>query len=360
MPNRKRIFICALDWGLGHAARSLAIVRYLREQNYEVHVGGGEKVLKVFENEFPDLVQHTLPKVSPVYTRKKAWLVPFLILQIPYLFFQVIKEYFRIKRLAKEFSFDIIISDTRFGAFGTNVPSFYITNQPRVVLPRRFKIFSNFFTRMHQWLIAKYDYCLISDEVPPLNLGGYMTDVKLKSPSEHIGIITRLDVLEGNTQKDYLLCILSSQEPQRTMLEDSLMKQIKYIDKRVTFVRGLPLHAPRLNVDVPENCEIIQYVSAKKISQLLTEAELVICRPGFGSLLDLAALGKKALLIPTPGQSEQEQTAAHVKNRGWFYSVEQAGLDLKKAIEDAKKYSPPVYKTNRGLKRIQELIEQHI
>jgi hypothetical protein len=54
--------------------------------------------------------------------------------------------------------------------------------------------------------------------------------------------------------------------------------------------------------------------------------------------MDLAAFGKKALLVPTPGQPEQEYLAKRLKKNGTFYSVTQNKLDIKNDIPKALTY----------------------
>ena len=44
--------------------------------------------------------------------------------------------------------------------------------------------------------------------------------------------------------------------------------------------------------------------------------------------MELVALKKPALMIPTPGQTEQEYLAQHFASTGLFYTAQQHGLDL--------------------------------
>ena len=60
----------------------------------------------------------------------------------------------------------------------------------------------------------------------------------------------------------------------------------------------------------------------------------MICRSGYSSLMDLVALQKKALLIPTIGQTEQEYLAAALARQNRFISQHQDALDLQKAFAE--------------------------
>ena len=53
--------------------------------------------------------------------------------------------------------------------------------------------------------------------------------------------------------------------------------------------------------------------------------------------MDLAVMRKRALLIPTPGQSEQEYLAGHLSKQGLFFWRKQALLDLEKDMAEALK-----------------------
>ncbi len=59
----------------------------------------------------------------------------------------------------------------------------------------------------------------------------------------------------------------------------------------------------------------------------------------------LVALEQKAILVPTPGQTEQEYLATYLKQKEIFYSTTQAGFSLQNAIAAAADFAckiPPV------------------
>jgi hypothetical protein len=51
--------------------------------------------------------------------------------------------------------------------------------------------------------------------------------------------------------------------------------------------------------------------------------------------MDVAVVGTKALLIPTPGQIEQEYLSKYHNTLGTFYSVTQDAIDLKSDVKIA-------------------------
>ncbi len=70
---------------------------------------------------------------------------------------------------------------------------------------------------------------------------------------------------------------------------------------------------------------------------MLNRAKLVISRSGYSTLLDLAVLGLKALMVPTPGQIEQEYLSIYHNQKSTFYSVKQNNIDLCEDIKIANK-----------------------
>ena len=53
--------------------------------------------------------------------------------------------------------------------------------------------------------------------------------------------------------------------------------------------------------------------------EIICSSEMIICRSGYSSIMDIYFLRKKVLFIPTPGQTEQEYLAKHHKD---LYGIE--------------------------------------
>jgi UDP-N-acetylglucosamine:LPS N-acetylglucosamine transferase len=96
-------------------------------------------------------------------------------------------------------------------------------------------------------------------------------------------------------------------------------------------VRGLP--STQKIEPLPGALENIQFLGPNELSEVIAASGLVICRSGYSSLMDLKHLGKKAILIPTPGQPEQEYLAHRLREDPQFEVYPQDQLDLSTAIE---------------------------
>src|SRR5690606_20574773 len=84
----------------------------------------------------------------------------------------------------------------------------------------------------------------------------------------------------------------------------------------------------------------VNYLHKEELFKLLSHASWVICRPGYSTLMDLSLMQKKALLIPTPGQTEQEYLAENLAAKGAAIVQVQKKIDVKNAIEQLEKVNP--------------------
>jgi hypothetical protein len=57
----------------------------------------------------------------------------------------------------------------------------------------------------------------------------------------------------------------------------------------------------------------------------------------------LVALNKKAIFIPTPGQTEQEYLAKYYLEKGYYYSMDQSHINFLNAFNESEKFSTPEF-----------------
>jgi UDP-N-acetylglucosamine:LPS N-acetylglucosamine transferase len=62
---------------------------------------------------------------------------------------------------------------------------------------------------------------------------------------------------------------------------------------------------------------------------------MVIGRSGYSTIMDLVAMKKKAILIPTPGQTEQEYLARYLHNVGLFLRSQQRNFSIDASVKQA-------------------------
>ena len=72
---------------------------------------------------------------------------------------------------------------------------------------------------------------------------------------------------------------------------------------------------------------------------VISQSKLIICRSGYSTVMDLAKLGKKAIFIPTPGQTEQEYLANYYMTKNISFTQNQKEFNLDLAITKSKSFS---------------------
>jgi hypothetical protein len=149
----------------------------------------------------------------------------------------------------------------------------------------------------------------------------------------YVGVLSDFTRKKVKQDIDYLISI-SGPEPQRSLLEEKMFSQIHDLQGTVVVTLGKSEEQKKLHQN---NITIYSFLTKEKREELLNRARLVISRSGYSTILDLAVLGKKALMIPTPGQIEQEYLGEYHTKKGMFYSVRQSSVELKRDVDRAKK-----------------------
>jgi len=284
---------------LGHATRCIPIINALLKDNYEPVLASDSDALLLLQKEFPLLHSVELPSYNIRYPKNGKNLRFKLLLQLPSIISASKKERKIISQLIDKENIAGIISDNRFGVFSKKVPSVYITHQLKVLSGLTTLVT----TKIHQQFIRKFDECWVPDEEGIFNFSGDLGHLKKHHFNlKYIGILSRFQPKELEIKYDLLL-LLSGPEPQRTSLENKLLLELKDFNGKILMVRGVLKAASEINA--PSNFHIVNYLLANELEEAINQSDLVISRSGYSTIMDLAALGKKAFFIPTPGQFEQ-------------------------------------------------------
>jgi len=95
--------------------------------------------------------------------------------------------------------------------------------------------------------------------------------------------------------------------------------------------------------------------SSEELAWALAHADTVVCRSGYSTLLDLAVLGRTAVLVPTPGQPEQEDLAHHWARSFGFATCTQRELE-RGHVPAATGMPPHVRANDEALARLEVLL----
>ncbi len=335
--NRKRILVAPLDWGLGHATRCIPVIRELQKQNAEVIIGSNGRPLKILQQEFPELESCVIDGYDIRYRRSGSFAMA-IIPQIPKLINSGFAEHKKLKQLIKELKLDGVISDNRFGLFNHNVPCVFMTHQVGIIMPSVFKWAERFIYKLNYRIMNKYDCCWVPDYAGNENLSGILSHkYPLPPQTTFIGPLSRFKKLEGFEIINDLLVILSGPEPQRTVLEEKLLQQLSDMNLQTLIVRGIPGNETELKT--PNHIKAISHLNADELNKAIMQSKYVVSRSGYSTIMDLAATGKKAMLIPTPGQTEQEYLGDYFHSQKFFYCASQSSFSLRNALNEIENFS---------------------
>ena len=318
-----------MDWGLGHATRCIPLINYLIELGWELSLAAEGKIADLLTKEFPQLRVIPLKGYRITYPKKGALFIPKIIAQVPKIVFAINNEHLWLDQQLENNQWDLIISDNRYGLYTTRTRTIFITHQLGIIsgFGRLGDVLLRTF--LYRW-INRFNTCWIPDAADHLNIAGKLSHpLSMPNHCAFIGPLSRLNTVKTLTG-DHLLVLLSGPEPQRTILEKKLIDQLSKIDEAVVFVRGLPSAATLMKNKGKIRFE--NHLETNALSEVLSKAKAVICRSGYSSVMDLLKLKKRALLIPTPGQTEQVYLAKHLGALHWFVDQDQEQLDLEKGI----------------------------
>jgi uncharacterized protein (TIGR00661 family) len=327
-----RILVAPLDWGLGHAARCIPVIKELIQQEAEVIIYGSAHVLNFLKKHFPNLEQIQSNEQEIHYAKLlPAWLK--ILLQANKINNNIRIEYTNLQSLIKTRQIDGVISDNRYGLNSKLIPCVFITHQLNPRVPRAFAFLRKLIQHKVTVWTSHFDEIWIPDLPGSHSLSADLSDTLLKnSRYKHIGILSRFtsDQIVHNTRNGYL-AIISGPEPQRTIFFQELLRIEKSLSLGMTFI--IDKISNKVSSDEMNNIRILVQPNDNEFLQEISNAQHIVCRSGYSSLMDLIRLKRTALFIPTPGQTEQEYLAEESKK--WCFGYrKQTDLKSIKTRED--------------------------
>lgn len=326
MTQPKKILVAPLNWGLGHATRCIPVIAELMRQGAEVEIASDGRALALLRQEFPMLTAHDLPAYGIRYQSDS--MVQNLALQLPQILRAMHKEHRALHQLIGKRHLSGVISDNRFGCWSRYTKSIFITHQIDLIVPGRW------LEQTVRWanrsLIRRFDECWIPDVAGERNLSGQLSHTKHAQSCHFIGALSRMERFPVAKKYDFV-AVISGPEPQRTRFEELLLEQAQRLPYRCLVVLGKSEENARFFMG--DHIECVSHLPARALNEAILAGRAFVGRSGYSSVMDLAKLGVPAVLVPTPGQTEQVYLAEQLHRQGSFLMQGQETFDLGQAME---------------------------
>lgn len=322
------VLYAALNWGMGHASRSVPLIRALKEAGIPVILASDGVAAELLKAEFPEDQIIQLPSYKVSYPTRNIYLN--VLLSVFSILGAIRKERRWLRDYLRTHSLRAVITDNRYGLRTKQVPCFLVTHQLHFA--------GNWAWANHvgewavRWWTRRFSEIWVPDWPGDRSLSGGMASWNYSDPPVlMIGPLSRFPVDPRNNRNPDtdIIAILSGPEPQRTQFEDLIRYQLAHIPGQHILVRGT--RDPYPSAEDSKSLKVIDLLPAEDLQRLVANARMQVSRSGYSTVMDLVYSGIPALMVPTPGQIEQEFLALHLEGKGPWTFQAQDHLDLQQA-----------------------------
>lgn len=301
----KKIAIAALDWGLGHATRCIPLIRSWISEGVEVVLVANGNVALLWQQHFPTLrLERGIPDYNIEFPESGS------------LDLHLMSQWFRIRKtieaehkwlqdwISAE-NIDLVVSDNRYGFYHEKIKSILITHQLNLPLPWPASAVANATLAKY---VKPFQEVWVPDYDSENTLSGKLAHPSFHPNTHYIGPLSRFSEGIRTTERRGMLVLISGPEPERTRMQQAMLAWMKERQMQGTIVCG----QPQFQLAFRENdIAIVPHLRDEALAQAIHEAEVIVCRSGYSTLMDLHVLNRKAYLWPTHGQREQLYLAQH-------------------------------------------------
>lgn len=366
------ILFSPLDWGLGHTTRCIPLIKAFQKRGFHIVVACNSTQKNLLQAEIYGLQFINLEGYNVHYGTGSILTRLKIISQIGNILIRIKQENRWLSNFLLKNKVDAVLSDNRYGFFHPFVPSIFLTHQlqPNTGFG---KLLNRFVQRFLYTYINRFSVCWVPDsENLQFSLAG-----KLSHPSNspaipvtYIGNLSRFaDPPAGDTSFRYeLLVVLSGPEPQRSIFERLVFADLNNSEsrerlnlpatqKKIIIVRGKPGEVSNFP-QAPTGVECHNHLDTKTLESVAINSRYVLCRPGYTSLMDMVKLKKKMILVPTPGQGEQEYLAEYFQKNKYAPAILQQQFSLQHALTLAHNF--PYVLADVTTNRYEEIVAEFI
>jgi hypothetical protein len=315
------VIVAPLNWGLGHAARCIPFIKYLQSHCRKVVIAADGDALQLLKMEFPHLESLQLGSYRVQYRFNNILLN--VLLMVPSLLRALVLDLQSAESLVKTHGATVIISDNRLTFSNEHTVNLYMTHQYNIL--HHYKWVSRLASSLHQFFIRRFDACLIPDLPGNESLCPALSGTE--TPEKYfIGPLTRIEYKPQPARWD-IIFLPTGPEPQRSFFAKKVSEELAIMKEYRIVMVGSKSFSD-VYASPPPHIEVVEWPDAYHMEELLNTSRLLISRSGYTTIMDIFKLPLKAILIPTPGQTEQQYLARFHKNRPGFAILEQNHINI--------------------------------
>jgi len=350
MMKSQRLLFAVLDWGLGHATRTAPLIRAALQSGHEVHIASRGTALSWLQSQWTSEVTfHTKPGRTIQYSERfNFWRIAS---QMPGFLQSIEEEKKWTEQAFRRFEFTHLFSDNCYGVVLPAVPSILMTHQLHLPVPRPLQGLAR--RQVSKWC-EPFDQIWVPDIPTTPNWSGDLGHPALDSSKTHwVGLLSHLasDTMATSNANQYkssepttgrkyrIVGMVSGPEPHRSIMESKLRDWLQTLPGKHVIFSGNPSGTEEKHGHV----EIHNHADSQTIAEAWKQADLLVCRGGYSTVMDLVCMGKPAILIPTPGQAEQASLSNHLAHCPCFKVIAQSDFHTENLPKPGAEldWSPP-------------------
>ncbi len=340
-----KVYFSVIGIGLGHITRCLSIADQLRQEGHECIFSSYGKAVEISRQSG----YQTYSAKPLMWYENEYGHVDFerSILNGILLFKRIVGHYIEENNILEKLQPDLVVCDSRYSTIPAskdlNVPRVYITNQPRIYMPRNNNGTNNGSTyleymgsRFNYSLLMGHDKILLPDFPLPYSVSERHMKFECNAPecfvekTRFVGPIsydrpgqrTQGDIEDicsryGVTPGEFIYIAFSGPGIVMKNIRDALFEFFPDYETPSIMGTGEPGEGSVLR---RRNLRIVRGWIEER-DALIQGAKVVISRAGLSTLSELLAFGKRAVVIPQGNQPEQESNSRGIEKLGLAKSI---------------------------------------
>ncbi|MES2800761.1 MAG: hypothetical protein V4638_12145 [Bacteroidota bacterium] len=288
--NNKKVLLSCLNWGYGHVARCLPIIEQLCRQKNQLWIAGSPEQISIFKNYFTDL-NFIVHEEYPFHFSGKGNFGTDLLKSYFALSKRIKTEQKEVEHYVKNFGIEVVISDHRYGFCTKSCLSICIVHQLNLPL----KWYQAIGQKIHHRFLRQFDFLWVPD-TKESKYAGILSQNRAKFNVEYIGVQSRFSFYDTQEKTIEKVVILSGP----LIYAQQLLDQLVAKEESNTYYIGSK------NLLHDKATHFIASDDWRACDLIILQAQHIVSRSGYSTIMDLAVLDTAFELYSTPRQAEQE------------------------------------------------------